>query len=161
MPASMLHRKLEQVTVLSHSERQTIEELPERVLHIGPREDILNGSKPTSVHLLRTGIAGRYTLLGEGQRQITAFLVPGDCCDLRALVIGDMDHSVAAFGPCEVAVYPISVCLLPSKSIHGSRWRSGPTLCSMLRSIGSGWPMSAADRPTPGSLTCCVKSGSA
>ena len=127
MPASMLHRKLEQVTVLSHSERQTIEELPERVLQIGPREDILNGSRPTSVHLLRTGIAGRYTLLGEGQRQITAFLVPGDCCDLRALVIGDMDHSVAAFGRCEVA----------------------------------GWPMWAAGRLTPGSLTCCVKSGSA
>ena len=34
MPASMLHRKLEQVTVLSHAERQTIEELPEHVLRL-------------------------------------------------------------------------------------------------------------------------------
>lgn len=92
--------------VLSHSERQTIEGLPERVLHIEPRKDILNGSTPTTVHLIRTGIAGRYTLLGEGQRQITAILVPGDCCDLRALLMGDMDHSVAALGPCEVAVVP-------------------------------------------------------
>ena len=92
--------------VLSHSERQTIEQLPERLLRIEPRKDILNGSWPASVHLLRTGIAGRYTLLGEGQRQITAFLVPGDCCDLRALLMGEMDHAVAAFGPCEVAVVP-------------------------------------------------------
>ena len=36
MPTTMLLRKLEQVMVLSHSERQTIEELPERVLHIEP-----------------------------------------------------------------------------------------------------------------------------
>jgi CRP-like cAMP-binding protein len=106
MPTTMLLRKLEEVMVLSHSERQTIEELPERVLHIEPRKDILNGSRPASVHLLRTGIAGRYTLLGQGQRQITAFLVPGDCCDLRALLMGVMDHSVAAFGSCEVAVVP-------------------------------------------------------
>jgi CRP-like cAMP-binding protein len=106
LPATMLLRKLEQVMVLTNAERQTIEELPERILHVQRRDDILNGSRPTSVHLLRTGIAGRYTLLGEGQRQITALLVPGDCCDLRALLMGDMDHSVAAFAPCEVAVVP-------------------------------------------------------
>ena len=106
MPATMLLRKLEQVLVLTDTERQTIAELPEHVLHFEPRKDILNGSRPTSVHLIRTGIAGRYTILGDGHRQITAFLVPGDCCDLRALIMGDMDHSVAAFGPCEVAVVP-------------------------------------------------------
>jgi CRP-like cAMP-binding protein len=106
MPTTMLLRKLEQVMLLSDSERQMIEELPEHVLHIESRKDILNGSRPTSVHLLRMGIAGRYTLLGEGQRQITAFLVPGDCCDLRALLMRDTDHSVVAFGPCEVAVVP-------------------------------------------------------
>ena len=160
MPATMLLRKLEQVLALSRAERQTIEELPEHVLHVQRREDIVNGSRPTSVHLLRTGIAGRYTLLGEGQRQITAFLVPGDCCDLRALLMGDMDHSVAAFAPVRWPSYRISVCLLPSKSIRGSGLRCGVTLCSMLRSIGIGWPTSAADLPTPGLLTCCVKSGS-
>ena len=57
MPTAMLLRKLEQVMVLSHSERQTIEELPERILHVQRREDILNGSRPTSVHLIRTGFA--------------------------------------------------------------------------------------------------------
>jgi CRP-like cAMP-binding protein len=106
MPSTMLLRKLEQVLALTKAERQTIEELPEHVLHLQRSEDVLNGSRPTSVHLLRTGIAGRYTLLGEGQRQITAFLVPGDCCDLRALLMGDMDHSVAAFASCDVAVVP-------------------------------------------------------
>ena len=106
MPATMLLQKLEQVMVLTDAERQTISKLPEHVLRVERREDIVDGSKPTSVHLLRSGIAGRYTLLGEGQRQITAFMVPGDCCDLRALLMGDIDHSVAAFSPCEVAVVP-------------------------------------------------------
>jgi len=106
MPATMLLRKLEQIMVLTDAERQTIAELPERVLQVARREDIVDGSKPTSVRLIRSGIACRYTLLGEGVRQITAFLVPGDCCDLRALILGDMDHAVAALGPCEVAVVP-------------------------------------------------------
>ena len=106
MPAAMLLQKLEQAMVLSDAERQTISELPEHVLRVKRREDIVDGSKPTRLHLLHTGIAGRYTLLGEGQCQITAFLIPGDCCDLRALLMGDMDHSVAAFSPCEVAVVP-------------------------------------------------------
>ena len=106
MPATMLLRKLEQVMDLSHAERPAITELPERVLHVNAREDIVGGSKPASVHLVRSGMACRYTILGEGQRQITAFLVPGDCCDLRALLMGDIDYAVAALGPCEVAVVP-------------------------------------------------------
>ena len=36
--------------------------LPERVLHVKPREDIVDTSRPTSVRLIRTGIACRYTL---------------------------------------------------------------------------------------------------
>ena len=106
MPTTMLLRKLEQVMVLSETERQTISELPERVLHVKPREDIVDTSRPTSVRLILTGIACRYTLLGNGHRQITAFLVPGDFCDLRALIMGDMDHAVSALGPCELAVVP-------------------------------------------------------
>jgi CRP-like cAMP-binding protein len=102
----MLLRKLEQIMVLTDAERQTIAELPEHVLHVARRQDIVDGSKPTNIRLIRSGIACRYTILGEGLRQITAFLVPGDCCDLRALILADMDHSVAALGPCEVAVVP-------------------------------------------------------
>ena len=48
MPTTMLLRKLEQAMVLSETERQTISELPERVLHVKPREDIVDTSRPTS-----------------------------------------------------------------------------------------------------------------
>jgi CRP-like cAMP-binding protein len=106
MPTLMLLRKLEQVMVLTDTERQTIADLPERVLRVEPREDIVDGSRRTEVRLIRAGIACRYGLLQGGRRQITSFLVPGDFCDLGALLMGRMDHAVIALAPCEVAVVP-------------------------------------------------------
>ncbi len=107
MPATMLLRNLDRVMNLTHSERQTITELPERLLHLNPRDDIVDGiAEPTEVHVIRTGMACRYTVLENGERQITMLLVPGDCCDLRALIMGEMDHSVAALSPCDLAVVP-------------------------------------------------------
>ncbi len=107
MPATMLLRNLDRVMDLTHSERHTITELPERLLHVNTREDIVDGIKePTEVHVIRTGMACRYTVLENGERQITTILVPGDCCDLRALIMGEMDHSVAALGSCELVVVP-------------------------------------------------------
>ena len=76
MPALMLLRKLQQVMVLTDTERQIIAGLPERVLHIEPQEHIVDGSRSTEVRLIRAGIARRYSLLQDGRRQITAFLVP-------------------------------------------------------------------------------------
>ncbi len=141
MPSTMLLRKLEQVLALTKAERQTIEELPEHVLHLQRSEDVLNGSRPTSVHLLRTGIAGRYTLLGEGQRQITAFLVPGDCCDLRALLMGDMDHSLAAFASCDMAVVPHQRLFAAIEKHPMRRTRS---LCARATSVHAAAPLSPA-----------------
>jgi CRP-like cAMP-binding protein len=107
MPTTMLLRNLDRVMDLTPSERQAITELPERLLRVNPREDIVDGTKePTEVHLIRSGMACRYTVLENGERQITNLLVPGDFCDLRALIMGDMDHSVAALGPCDLAIVP-------------------------------------------------------
>jgi CRP-like cAMP-binding protein len=155
----MLLRKLEQVMVLSETERQTISELPERVLHVKPREDIVDTSRPTSVRLIRTGIACRYTLLGNGHRQITAFLVPGDFCDLRALIMGDMDHAVSALGPCELAVVPhhrlfAAINNHPRLALH-----FGVTPWLTLRSIGIGWQTLVAGLPMKGWLIFFVKYG--
>jgi hypothetical protein len=38
---------------------------------------------------------------GDGRRQITALLIPGDICDLRALLLRKMDHGVAALTSCQ------------------------------------------------------------
>ena len=68
------------------------------------RTDIVaDGHWPDELSLITEGFACRYKLVGEGQRQIMAFLIPGDICDLRALLIGKMDHAVAALNKCRVA----------------------------------------------------------
>ena len=68
------------------------------------RTDIVaDGHWPDELSLITEGFACRYKLAGDGQRQIMAFLIPGDICDLRALLIGKMDHAVAALNKCRVA----------------------------------------------------------
>lgn len=59
------------------------------------RNIIREGDRPDHVHLMVDGWAARYKLLPDGARQITAFLIPGDFCDLHVTVLGEMDHSIA------------------------------------------------------------------
>jgi len=106
MPGSLV-RKLEQITPLSDAEKQIVKDVPTRMRHVRAREDIVcDGSRPPDINLITEGFACRYKLLGDGRRQILSFLIPGDICDLRALLLRRMDHGVAALNPCEVAVIP-------------------------------------------------------
>lgn len=59
--------------------------------------------KPGSIFVVLEGWACRYKLLPEGTRQITAFLIPGDCSGLHASVLDAMEHAIAALTPCRVA----------------------------------------------------------
>src|SRR4051794_40564014 len=56
---------------------------------------ILEGDRPNYVHLMQKGFACRYKILPDGGRSITAYLVPGDICDLHVSILGEMDHSIA------------------------------------------------------------------
>jgi CRP-like cAMP-binding protein len=106
MPGSLV-RKLEHFAPLSDVEKQIAMRAPIRVRHVGARQDIVSdGSQPTDISLISEGFACRYKLLGDGRRQITAFLIPGDICDLRALLLSRMDHAVAALTSCQIAVVP-------------------------------------------------------
>ncbi len=52
------------------------------------------------------GWACRYKILPSGARQITAFLMPGDCCDLHVGMLSEMDHSIQALTPATIATVP-------------------------------------------------------
>ena len=67
---------------------------------------ILEGDEPGPVFVVLEGWACRYKLLPEGTRQITSFLMPGDCCDLHASVLERMEHSIATLTPARVALVP-------------------------------------------------------
>ena len=42
----------------------------------------------------------------DGARQITAYLIPGDFCDLHVTILRQMDHSITALTPATVAFVP-------------------------------------------------------
>ncbi len=63
---------------------------------------------PTAVHVLLDGQAYRYRLLEDGRRQIVAILVPGDICDLEAVMRGRADYGVATMTNCVLGELPVN-----------------------------------------------------
>ena len=70
------------------------------------RDLIVEGDAPGPIFVILEGWACRYKILPEGTRQITAFLMPGDCCDLHASVLEQMEHTIATLTPARVAQVP-------------------------------------------------------
>lgn len=100
-------RKLENLTHLSEEERARCDEICVNVRRVPRKRDIIaEGTAPTHVHLVLDGWAARYKVLPDGSRQITAFLIPGDFCDLHVTVLSAMDHGIVALTDCEVAFIP-------------------------------------------------------
>jgi CRP-like cAMP-binding protein len=99
-----LLRKLANFTRLSDEESAVVNEstLDARVFAAG--EDVISqGDRTGGVKLLLEGFACRYKVLEDGRRQIVAFFVPGDLCDLRVFILKRMDHSIGAVIESKVA----------------------------------------------------------
>lgn len=104
---NLLTRKLEAFAALPEADRRLLDEVVRGAREVGAREDIIHeGDDPTDVHLVLEGFACRYKLLEDGRRQIMAYLVPGDFCDLHVFILKSMDHSIAALSPCRVVDIP-------------------------------------------------------
>src|SRR5262245_18760978 len=83
-----LARKLGQVAKLSNTDKKALESaLSGRLRNIGPREDVIReGDRPHAVNVFLCGWAWRYNMLEAGRRQLIAFFVPGDFCDLNVFI---------------------------------------------------------------------------
>ena len=100
---NLLTRKLENFGRLEPADRQLLDSLLQDVRTIGARSDLIReGDAPSDVHLILDGFACRYKLLPNGSRQIMAYLVPGDFCDLHVFILKTMDHSIGTPSPCRV-----------------------------------------------------------
>lgn len=67
------------------------------------RHDLIReGDEPGPVFVMMEGWGCRYKLLPDGGRQILAFLLPGDFCDMHAGILREMDHSIATLTASEV-----------------------------------------------------------
>src|SRR4028119_533835 len=109
--ANALTMKLEQFTRFDQVERQRLDELltyPTKTYSRG--EDIIpEGEKVQDIHLVLTGLAARTKVLADGERQIMAFLVPGDLCDVEVFVLEAMDHSITALSDVTCVLVPATV----------------------------------------------------
>jgi CRP-like cAMP-binding protein len=99
-----LLRKLANFTELSAEESSAVEASTQDVREFAAREDVISqGDRTGGVKLLLEGFACRYKVLEDGRRQIVAYFVPGDLCDLRVFILKRMDHSIGAVVASRVA----------------------------------------------------------
>lgn len=102
-----LIRKLEYGALLTDEDRAVLETVSRRSHRIPTNNDIITeGMRPTAVNLVMRGFACRYKLLPDGKRQIMAFLVPGDFCDLNVSLLGEMDHTIGTGWGCDIVEIP-------------------------------------------------------
>lgn len=104
---NLLTRKLEGFGPLPEADKHVLDAVIHEVRAVEPRVDLIReGEAPSEVHLILEGFACRYKMLPNGTRQIVAYLVPGDFCDLHVFILRKMDHSIATLSRCTVVKIP-------------------------------------------------------
>lgn len=106
MPNAFI-RRLSRFARFGQEERTALERLSAKPdQHMRGRDLVRQGDRPNAVQLLLSGWAYRYKVLRDGSRQIVAYLLPGDVCDLHGTMLGEMDHSIGLLTDAEVATVP-------------------------------------------------------
>ena len=102
--------KLRGFAELTDTEVGALEQATARPKTVQPRRDLIReGDQPGPVLVMLDGWAFRYKVLPSGTRQIMAFLMPGDACDLHIGLLAEMDHSIQTTTRAEVATIPRTV----------------------------------------------------
>ncbi|WP_267427966.1 helix-turn-helix domain-containing protein [Methylobacterium sp. GC_Met_2] len=101
-----LIRKLEGYAPLSDADRATLARISAETRYVAPGTDLVReGDKPDSMFLVMEGLACRHKLRANGARQIMAYLVPGDACDLDVALLRAMDHTISTLSACRVVSF--------------------------------------------------------
>ncbi|MGQ0560126.1 MAG: Crp/Fnr family transcriptional regulator [Sphingosinicella sp.] len=100
-------RKLTQFAPLGDEEISALVRLCEPADLRNAGDDLVcEGDRPQHVYLLLDGWGYRYKFGRDGGRQIVAFLVPGDLCDIKAFLLDRMDHSIGLLSEARVRAIP-------------------------------------------------------
>lgn len=96
--------KLSRLVDLGEGEVAALGALTGRARRYPARKDLIReGDKPGAVLVMLEGWACRYKVLPNGTRQIMAFMMPGDACDLHVNMLAEMDHSIQTVTASHVA----------------------------------------------------------
>ena len=102
--ANSFVEKLSGLVDLGAGDIAVLEAATSRPRDYGAKQDIIReGDRPGPVFVMLEGWACRYKILPNGTRQIMAFMLPGDACDLHVGILAEMDHSLQAITPAKVA----------------------------------------------------------
>lgn len=102
-----LVEKLKGFTDLTAQECLALGRSTGRVRKLAARQDLIReGDRPGPVFVVLDGWMFRYKLLADGNRQVMAFLMPGDSSNLNIGMLTAMDHSIQAASPARIAMIP-------------------------------------------------------
>ena len=105
----LLLKRLAWSDSLSEAQQAQIVEAISSVQTFGPREIIVPAEMPVDFSsVILEGLSSREKILKSGARQITAFHLAGDFCDLHTYVLKTLPDSVVAMSACKVAIVPHS-----------------------------------------------------
>jgi CRP-like cAMP-binding protein len=124
---SLLVQRLGDHTPLSARDRQLLHALSPHTLAMSPGTDIVRqGDKPRESVFVLSGMLARYHMVANGARQYLSLHVRGDFPDLQSLLLGQMDHGLAAIDEVEIALLPhqqLKSVLSKSQSVTIAFWR--------------------------------------
>ncbi|GBU19146.1 MULTISPECIES: Crp/Fnr family transcriptional regulator [Methylobacterium] len=139
--------KLRRSGQLREEDEPVLRDLCTPIRRIPADQDVVReGDSGADVHLVLDGVLARYKLLPEGRRQIIGLLLPGDFCDLQSVILGEMDHSIAALAPSTIAEVPqriVDALTLSHSRIARALWWATLVDESVLRE----WLVNMGQRP--------------
>jgi CRP-like cAMP-binding protein len=97
-------RKFNVFVPLSQEEESALALVLGPTVDLGAGEDLVHQDEPQqNLFFLLKGFACRHKYLANGRRQIIAFVVPGDCCDVGVTMLARRDHSITTLSVCRIA----------------------------------------------------------
>ena len=123
---SKLLRRLSDWQPLSTDESRALEAAASAVRLHRPHEDLVReGASASHIGLLLSGFAYACRVLSDGRRQIVSYLIPGDLCDSRQLLLPVAPHTISTLTAANVVLFGRDA-LLDVISRHS---RVGQALC--------------------------------
>jgi CRP-like cAMP-binding protein len=102
--ANRFIEKMSGLADLTASDVAALEAATAKPQRYAARKDLIReGDETGPMFVVLEGWICRYKILPNGGRQIMAFLMPGDACDLHIKLLAEMDHSIQAITPARVA----------------------------------------------------------
>ena len=110
---SRLLLRLSRFQPLSADETRALEGAAGPVrLHRAHENLVREGEGATHIGLLLSGFAFAFRVLPDGRRQIVSYLIPGDLCDPRLLLLPTAAHTVSTLTAANVVLFAREALLL-------------------------------------------------